>query len=287
MIYNKKGDYILPVKGFLYFSYFLKQLLTILFSRGDYHRVKVMDHHMYVNLNDTGLSQQLIWRPIREELATKHFISLMKKKDVFLEAGANIGYYALIEQEYCPGGYTICFEPHPENFELLVKNVQPYENVEFYNYALGSKKGKTVMHVGSDYNGGSIYRNFSHEKTIEIDVLKPDTFLRDRHIDVIRMDVEGYEAEIIKGMHKILSRKDKPRILYIEMHPTYLEKNGHSLIHLYHKIRSYGYKLNKVIYDTNDPLKTKKYRKTYDDFDSWVTDSDFNTRSSSVFFERE
>lgn len=84
--------------------------------------IEVLGSKMIINPDDFGIHRDLFLDRIREPLATAHIQSFLKKNDVVLEVGANIGYYALIEAQICKKVYAV--EPVISNINHLRKNIK-------------------------------------------------------------------------------------------------------------------------------------------------------------------
>lgn len=203
---------------------------------------------MYLDINDRGLSRDLIIDGIREIKQTNFFKKLLKPNMTVLDIGANIGYFALIEAEVVgPNGKVYAIEPIPQSYNLLKKNIKlnNYEKIfKTYPIAIGEKKGNAIVKQTKKLNWSTILNNnlSKVDKKIKVKKQTVDSFLKNKKKpDVIRMDVEGYELEIFKGMRKTLSSK-KPMILFIEFHPMYLHDRINELKSLIKKIQSKGFK---------------------------------------------
>ena len=144
---------------------------------------------------------------------TEKILSLAMPGKLCLDIGANIG---VISMALLASGHSvIAFEPQPEVYKLLQKNMGGYG--QCYNTALGSDAGMVNMpkvHYSSKGNFGglgigmaSIYGSY------EVPVVTLDSFeLSD--VGFIKIDVEGYEYDVLCGASELIAR-DKP-IMYIE-----------------------------------------------------------------------
>ncbi|GAH71062.1 unnamed protein product, partial [marine sediment metagenome] len=101
---------------------------------------------------------------------------------------------------------------------------------EVYQLAIGDKRGVVPLYVRNNRNLSSMRQAESHEESvittrkIDVEVITLDDFLRNKQYpNIIRMDVEGYEYQIIKGMKKTL-QKEFPLTLFIEFHFNILDK---------------------------------------------------------------
>ncbi len=213
---------------------------------------KVNNYIMSLDPNKTGIHSELIQEGIREIQATEEMESVIRKGDVILEAGANIGYYALLEsQRVGNDGKIYAIEPTKTNFRYLKKNINlnRAKNIESYKLALGDKDGQTFINIYDAENWNTIAdipyaQKRSREK---VTLKKVDTFLRDkRKPTFVRMDVEGFEYEIINGMEGLL-KKSPPRGMFIEMH-FYIMGEDKS-ISLLKKLKERGYEIKRYFVD--------------------------------------
>ncbi len=126
--------------------------------------------------------------------------------------GANVGRTALSLDAAFPGLEFYLIEPVPQVFQTLVRNTAYHHNMHCINVAAGSKEGWECMHV-DDYSPASSllpYECISLQEfpflgkqgTVNIQVRPLDDILRDcrvRGVDLVLMDVQGYEDEVLKG----------------------------------------------------------------------------------------
>ena len=129
---------------------------------------------------------------------------LVKEGDTVIVVGANIGFFPLFFRSIVgKTGRVISFEPEPRNFALLKKNIiaNKFENVDIYQKAVGSKNSKVKMLL-SDSIGE---HHISNIGDIEIDCIRLDDYVSSANF--IKLDAEGYEIEILKGMPNLLHQK--------------------------------------------------------------------------------
>jgi len=217
---------------------------------------------MYLDVADEGLSRDLIIDSVREAYILETIKRELNEGDVVVDIGANIGYYALLEAKIVgEKGKVYAIEPVPENMELLQKNIQlnRYSNIEVFQLAIGNKKGFAPTYVAKRRNISSLKKIMSHIESgmisheITVEVTKLDDFLQGKvEPDIIRMDVEGYEYQIVKGMERTLE-KGLPLTLFIELHFNILEKE--ESIELLQTLREAGFE----IADITSEIKIRGY----------------------------
>lgn len=132
-------------------------------------------------------------------------------RGTYLDIGANVGnhtvYMSLLSDAY----EVLSFEPHPEIFKCLNENVakNKCDNVRTYNVGLGSESGKLKMSDIDLKNCGST--KISEDGSVEVDIITLDSLdLTD--VSLIKIDVEGFEANVIDGSLKTIE-KNKPILI--------------------------------------------------------------------------
>lgn len=140
---------------------------------------------------------------------------IVEPGDVVVDAGANIGYVALLLSRWVgPQGRVFSFEPIPETYDLLAGNVKKLglTNVEIFPYALSSRDGRAEMEVPHYEGGGeNFYESRMAEKTnvdlrtFPVEVRRLDSVLDlGRTVSFIKIDVEGHEEDVVRGATRIL-----------------------------------------------------------------------------------
>jgi FkbM family methyltransferase len=124
---------------------------------------------------------------------------LVKKKEKFLDIGANIGNHSIFFSKIFKKVYS--FEPHPKIYPILKYNTKDIKNKKTYNFGLSDKK-KNVLMTDGDHLGGSSIKKIGKRK-VRIDKL--DNIFKYKKIDFIKIDVEGHELEVLKGGQKLLN----------------------------------------------------------------------------------
>lgn len=185
------------------------------------------------------------YEPIETEIVKTH----VKKNNIVVDIGANIGYYTLLMA--LNQAKVFSYEPEPKNFKLLQKNVNLNNfssNVKLYNKAVSNYNGfsKLFLAGATDLNGGVIVdrakggapgmhtlsNNRFGSNSIDVEVTK----LNLDKIDFAKIDVEGHELHVLEGM-KILPTK-----ILIEFNPLYLQASGKNYNDFFHFIEKFTIK---------------------------------------------
>jgi FkbM family methyltransferase len=161
-----------------------------------------------------------------EKGTTKVFTELVKEGMNVVDIGANIGYYTLLAaRRVGPQGRVYAFEPEPGNFKLLTENIRlnGYENVVAVQKAVSNRAGTASLFLslrGSGAHSLLSSRDYGKE-TIAIKTVTLDKFFakeRSPAIQVIKMDIEGWELEALDGMRRLIAH-NSPLKMVAEFYP--------------------------------------------------------------------
>lgn len=140
--------------------------------------------------------------------------SLLKPGMTVVDVGANIGYYLMMfEQAVGKHGYVICIEPSEENLPELETNIKinGFGNVALHKVAIGMEEGSIGLRRG--INSGITPLD---KGTYQVPLKRLDTLVTGK-VDFLKIDVEGYEGQVLQGAMDLLKR-DLPT-LFLELHP--------------------------------------------------------------------
>lgn len=166
-------------------------------------------HKMYVDPMD---SLNLSVDPIFEPLITQFMKTKVQYGDVVIDIGANIGYYTLLLAKLSgPQGTVFAFEPEPENFSLLLKNIElnDYKNVIAVQKAVGATTEQAHLFLSDDNKGDHRIHGVDSRSSIPIEVITLDEYFSsfDRPVSLLKLDIQGAEPEAIKGMRVFLDKQ--------------------------------------------------------------------------------
>lgn len=192
--------------------------------------IEVEGYKLFLNPKDQSVSDRLIINNY-EKLETEVIKKEVRVGDVVVDIGANIGYYTLILAKLVgENGKVIAFEPDPENFALLEKNVKinGCKNVISVQKAVSNKTGKLKLYLCADNRGDHrIYDPHKDRQYIEIESIRLDDYFKNHggKINLIKMDIQGAECAAFKGMSLILENNKNIKII-TEFEPSLLRKFG-------------------------------------------------------------
>lgn len=159
-----------------------------------------------------------------ERFELELFESIVKQSHHLIDVGGNIGLYSIIAG--LNGAVVDAFEPVPENQKYLSKNVIANDltgKVTLHKKAVGAKKEKAQIYLSAKNIGTHSLSSHavSALNSISVDVITLDDYFRDaKDIDLLKVDVEGYDGFVVEGGRKLI-QKFKPTI-FIELVPKNL-----------------------------------------------------------------
>ncbi len=199
--------------------------------------MRTADYRLWAHPKRGTLTRAVIRRGHWEPHQTRAFKSFIRPGDFVIDAGANFGHYALTAATLVGrDGLVIAFEPHPATFKLLEANAALLEhrNVVAERAGLGAERGSAAMTIDLANPGGhSLLEGNVWERgeTIVVPVRTIDDYLEssglaERRIALIKIDVQGYEAKVIAGAARAISRH-RP-VVFCEITPEALRQAGDS-----------------------------------------------------------
>jgi FkbM family methyltransferase len=188
------------------------------------------------------------------------YISILRKGDVVIDAGANVGYFTMLFSDLVgPYGHVHAFEPMPATFSLLSKNLQRfpyYTNVSLNCAALGESDRRTKIFLPNGdhgqaalvYHRDGSWRN-AKVAPFDIEMTRLDRYAQHlSRIDLLKCDVEGAEFLVLRGAESIL-RRFRPKI-FLELDTRWTTSFGWTPRDLIRFLRSVGYR---HFYDIESP----------------------------------
>lgn len=209
---------------------------------------------IFVNANDIGGPFNLINGGRYEEQNTQVLLSFLRPDSVFLDIGANIGYFSIVAgRRLGRAGKIYAFEPHPKLYEILTRN--GYVNnltdkLSCLGSAISNQDGTATLqypalHLGGGHIGSA--GDIAGHSAISTETRKLDTlFGPDFHCDLVKIDVEGHELSVLEGMRTIVENSPDIKILFEK-----LVVNAGSENELQTYFRSAGFNLYAVCADAS------------------------------------
>jgi FkbM family methyltransferase len=149
------------------------------------------------------------WLGSYEAAKQRKITELVRPGMVCWDVGANVGFYTLLfAQLVGPEGTVFAFEPLRRNVELLRQHVEMnrYQNVRITSCALGDVDGEAGFDPGPDASMGHV----TAAGPVKVSCLRADTLLAANKVrtpDLIKIDVEGAEADVLRGARRAMERR--------------------------------------------------------------------------------
>jgi FkbM family methyltransferase len=180
-----------------------------------------------------------------EPKETRLVTRLLEKAEVFVDVGANIGYYTALA---CHAGKTVlCVEPLAENLEFLYRNLREngWEGVEVFPVGVSSRPG--VMTLYGAGTGASLIAGWAGSSELlrrDVALSTLDILLGERFAGrtlLIKVDVEGAERDVLLGAERTLDARPAP-IWLMEVHWRFHDgKTNEDFPAVFELFRSAGY----------------------------------------------
>jgi FkbM family methyltransferase len=148
---------------------------------------------------------------------------------VVWDVGANIGLYSQEFSEWAGPGEVYSFEPIPYNADILKNSLKDFHNVTVLNFGLGKNNSTLYMINGvDDQNSTARIVSCEEDGDIPVKILSGDHVFREkiaRIPNVIKIDVEGFEFEVLLGMDALLTNSEVKGV-FVEVHFSILDDQG-------------------------------------------------------------
>lgn len=175
-----------------------------------------------------GIASLLFWHGLDgfEPETSRTLRFLFERATTFIDVGANCGLYSILGALWNPNLEVIAFEPVPLIFDGLKKNIllnQLEGRVRCENVALSNKSGRATLFLpggeGLDIESTGTLASDSWQSRkgspqLEVETVRFEEY-ETRHpmrVDLIKIDVEDFEADVLEGMQRIIMR-DRPFIV--------------------------------------------------------------------------
>ncbi|HEY5674999.1 MAG TPA: FkbM family methyltransferase [Malonomonas sp.] len=234
-------------------------------------RRKIHGFQMDLSTTRKGISKSLYLFGTREE---DHRIILeeeLQPGDRVLDIGANIGYYALLEASLTGrSGQVIAIEPDPLNLELLQRNVTLngwQQRIEIRAQAVSDRSGRRTLQRARKSNCNYLTDENLPENAerISVETVAIDQLLLELPpIKLIRMDLEGQEVDIFRGLVGLIATAPDhaPQQIIFEAHPERYAEPRWDMRSQLEQLFDHGYRVKRLVTadDDNSPPREHGYR---------------------------
>jgi FkbM family methyltransferase len=236
----------------------LKALTNAILLRIIPERLQVGPATLHLDLGDPVLSGALTLR-VFEPSELFFFQKYCRGGMTFVDIGANIGLYtALAMHQLDSTGRIVTFEPHPQTYKFLQKNIAANQTtpkacprVEAFNLAAASERGQQELRLNPENHADNrLYQGTYQGKIEDWDALPVEgrpvddvlAALSIGEVNFVKIDIQGYEQKAISGFQKTLARSQNV-FLMSEFWPKGLKEAGGSATEYLQMLVSLGFTL--------------------------------------------
>lgn len=209
----------------------------------------------YIDTRDRYLVPRLLLDGYADAYLTSYFDAYVKTSQTVVDVGANIGYYSLLlAHRVGRKGKILAFEANPQLGSLIYRNFEAnsyQDRLTVVNKVVADKTGFVVLNTVGGYPGSSTIgqitdayaqKHFATLSPVEVESVTLDAYFGADipRIDVLKIDVEGSEAHVLRGARKVLERQEKI-LVFCEFNPPLLEFCGTRPLEFLQELRSYGF----------------------------------------------
>ena len=204
------------------------------------------------------LYEHFVRREICDPPMVETILDCLSIGATFIDVGCHVGYYTLIgRQKVGDGGSVYAFDPNPFTYSVLMNNIMlnGYKNIYAYNCALSNKEGTSTLNIPACDEGLSTLCSLKNLET-EIQQSKykssevvhtvtkrlDNVFenLIENKIALIKLDVEGFEQEVIEGAMNFILNK-KPLNIIFEVNKMVPNQKSNQMRNILNLLRPIGY----------------------------------------------
>lgn len=184
------------------------------------------DKFVSQTIRETGL-----WEPYETSL----LLEILSPGDVFVDVGANIGYFCVVAANLVgSAGQVIAFEPDPANYSLLKASIELNgfeERTLAFEAGLSNAESDGQLYLSTENFGDhQIYSGEPERQSLPITLHHGADFLRSRieRLDLLKVDTQGAEYAVMEGLMPVLLELSSPVQIIIELTPFSLREAGAS-----------------------------------------------------------
>jgi len=201
-----------------------------------------IDPHDHLDLTGTG---------VHEEFTTKLLLRELQPGDTALDLGAHIGYFTLhFARRVGPEGRVYAFEPHPDSFRILTRNVENHDLDQVVREEKAVLEGSCLRRMfGGDARSADhrLFARNPHEPSIRVECVSLDEYFGPSPppVDLVKMDLQGAEGRALKGMKNCLDTWSSLALL-LEYWPYGLRRSDSDPGEVLRGLESRGFQLYTV-----------------------------------------
>ena len=207
------------------------------------------EFRMFLNPEDHVLTPMLWADGIWEANETRWVVNSLRPGDVFVDVGANLGYYTVLAAKLVgETGRVYAFEPDPVNFGILEQNVRlnRLDNVVLEEKAVSNEQGTIQLFLAESNKGD--HRIFQPKgegrKAVDVEAVSLDAYFDgvEESVDFVKVDTQGAEGVILEGMVDLIRHSDD-LVMAFEYSPNALAGMGYTGAQLLAALRGLQFRM--------------------------------------------
>jgi FkbM family methyltransferase len=182
---------------------------------------------------------------------------------VVVDAGANIGIYSeFLSRCVGPNGVVHSFEPSPDNFIRLRYAARKLPNVRPCQAAVGERSGETMLYISDELNVD--HQAYADETTtrraVQVGMVALDDYFKPgERVDLLKLDIQGYELHSLQGTKRIINENPDIKLL-LEFWPYGLKQAGANWSELIEMLQRFAMNIMFVRADGLVPFEARNIR---------------------------
>jgi FkbM family methyltransferase len=147
----------------------------------------------------------------------RFFESTVKRGQAVVDVGANQGIFTLLFSRLVgPEGRVVALEPEPALFAALDGNcrLNGADHVTRLQVAAGEKRAHGVLHCSRFNRGDNRLSDSLTGPSVAVDIVPLDDLLPAEKVSLVKIDVQGYELQVVKGMQRMLDRVGDIKVFF-------------------------------------------------------------------------
>lgn len=203
----------------------------------------VEDAHLIVARGMTGATGN-IYVGLHEYDDMAFILHVLRPGDLFVDIGANIGTYTILASKVV-GAHTVSVEPLPSTYAHLENNIH-YNRigglVEARNVGLAGERGNLLFSADLDTMNHIVDDAYAGPK-VRVDVLSMDELLADRVPVAMKIDVEGFERQVLSGGAKTLASPNlRAIVIEVNEHEQRYDRTGKTALNMLRDVGFVSYR---------------------------------------------
>ncbi len=200
-----------------------------------------------IRFSPSSLATVLFCYPDDRKITVDFIANYLSKGETYIDVGSNIGVTAI------PGaksvgkeGVVLAFEPHPLAYRYMCNNLEfnQINYVNTINAALGEKEGMvSFSNINADDQNKVLTQKAKNAIEVPINTLDHYTANLNK-VDLLKIDVEGYEKFVLEGSSKTL---EKTKSIYIEISVIHFKEFNYTAKDIFTKLENQGFDLFRIV----------------------------------------